>query len=101
MMYMGQTGCYTHTFNYEKKEDCMVCGGGLLTLTLEPASTFQALLDALSAHPSYKLARPSISGKHGIVFQQAPRQLRAQHEYKLEMTLEQLIRGEPCVIEEG
>merc|ERR1719510_711778 len=32
MMYMGQTGVYTHTFEYEKKESCMVCGGGLLTM---------------------------------------------------------------------
>merc|ERR1712241_1476817 len=32
MMYMGQTGVYAHTFEYEKKESCMVCGGGLLTM---------------------------------------------------------------------
>ena len=26
------SGVYTHTFPYQKKEDCMVCGGAKLTL---------------------------------------------------------------------
>merc|ERR1711907_195856 len=61
MMYMGQTGVYAHTFVYEKKDDCMVCGGGELELTRSPDSTLQELLDALAAHPSYQLSRPSLT----------------------------------------
>merc|ERR1719265_1423823 len=72
MMYMGQTGVYAHTFVYEKNENCMVCGGGVLTLNRPSTSTLQELLDALSAHPSYQLSRPSISGTSGIVFIQNP-----------------------------
>merc|ERR1712217_245528 len=91
MMYMGQTGVYTHTFLYEKKDDCMVCGGGTLTLTRPPTSTLQELLDALGANPSYQFTRPSISGSCGVVFIQSPAPLRQQHEYKLAQSLQQLV----------
>merc|ERR1711988_1937785 len=56
MMYMGQTGVYAHTFVYEKKDDCLVCGGRELLLTQPGSSTLQELLDALSQHPSYQLS---------------------------------------------
>merc|ERR1711988_1596242 len=62
MMYMGQTGVYTHTFPYEKKEDCMVCGGAKLTVKSPKTSTLQELIDALGSNPTYQLSRPSISG---------------------------------------
>lgn len=82
-MYMGQTGVYPHTFVYEKKEDCMVCGGQECIFERPADSTLQELLEALTAHPSYQLTRPSISSDQGIVFIQNPPQLRAEHEYKL------------------
>lgn len=101
MMYMGQTGVYTHTFLYEKKDDCMVCGGGLLALTRPPNSTLQELLEALSNHPSYQFTRPSISGSCGVVFIQSPAPLRQQHEYKLTQSLQQLVSADPPVFHEG
>lgn len=101
MMYMGQTGVYTHTFLYEKKTDCMVCGGGSLTLTRPASSTLQELLDALGDHPSYQLKRPSISGTRGMVFIQSPAPLREQHAYKLVQSLEQLCKADPPVFDEG
>uniref|UniRef100_A0A7S2H6I4 E2 binding domain-containing protein n=1 Tax=Alexandrium andersonii TaxID=327968 RepID=A0A7S2H6I4_9DINO len=101
MMYMGQTGVYTHTFLYEKKDDCMVCGGGLLTLKRPASSTLQQLLDSLGEHPSYQLKRPSISGTRGVVFVQNPKALREQHEYKLPQTLGQLVDGAEPVFDEG
>mmetsp|Transcript_39870 Transcript_39870/g.105459 ORF Transcript_39870/g.105459 Transcript_39870/m.105459 type:complete len:828 (-) Transcript_39870:26-2509(-) len=100
MMYMGQAGVYTHTFEYEKKSDCMVCGGAKLALTRPPSSTLQELLDALTAHPSYQLSRPSVSGSSGVIFIQNPAPLRKQHEYKLSMTLEELTKADPPVFAE-
>lgn len=101
MMYMGQSGVYVHTFLYEKKCDCMVCGGSTLTVTRPPTSTLQELLDALGENPSYQLKRPSISSSRGIVFAQNPKPLRAQHEYKLSQSLEQLVKATPPVFDEG
>merc|ERR1719310_242101 len=45
MMYMGQTGIYTHTFVYEQKDNCMVCGTPELTVTRAASTTLQELLD--------------------------------------------------------
>mmetsp|Transcript_20128 Transcript_20128/g.32136 ORF Transcript_20128/g.32136 Transcript_20128/m.32136 type:complete len:448 (+) Transcript_20128:55-1398(+) len=101
MMYMGQTGVYTHTFPYEKKEDCIVCGGAKLTLQRPRTSTLQELLDTLASHPTYQLSRPSMSGSEGIVFIQNPKPIREQHEYKLAMTLEALTKADPPVFIDG
>lgn len=101
MMYMGQTGVYTHTFPYEKKDDCLVCGGAKLTLKRPRNSTLQELLDSLGANPTYQLTRPSISGTCGIVFIQNPKPIREQHEYKLTMTLDDLTKASPPVFMEG
>jgi len=100
LMYMGQAGVYTHTFEYEKKLDCMVCGGGKLTLERDPSSTLQDLLDALTAHPSYQLSKPSVSGMSGIIFIQS-KHLRGEHEYKLKQTLRELVSADPPVFTEG
>merc|ERR1740121_2411366 len=101
MMYMGQTGVYTHTFEYQKKSDCMVCGGGRLTLTKPPGTTLEELLESLAKDPTYQLKRPSISGSSGIIFIQNPKPIRAQHEYKLKMTLKELACADPPVFNEG
>jgi len=101
MMYMGQTGVYAHTFSYEKKDDCMVCGGGLLTLTFSPDSTLQDILDALGSNKSYQLTRPSISSSSGLVFIQKPQMLRQQHEYKLKLSLRELTSSDPPVFTAG
>jgi len=91
MMYMGGTGVYTHTFVYEKKESCLVCGGAELKLTRAPESTLQELLNALGADANLQLMRPSISSSSGIIFIQNPKVLREQHESKLTQTLRELI----------
>mmetsp|Transcript_47731 Transcript_47731/g.103880 ORF Transcript_47731/g.103880 Transcript_47731/m.103880 type:complete len:445 (-) Transcript_47731:95-1429(-) len=101
LMYMGQTGVYAHTFVYEKKDDCMVCGGGELTLRRPRASTLGELLNHLGALPSFQLSRPSISSGSGVVFIQNPAVLRKQHEYKLGMSLGELAAAEPPVFREG
>merc|ERR1712060_16384 len=90
-----------HTFLYEKKDDCMVCSGGELSLVKPPSFTLQELLNESGDHPSYQLKRPSISGAKGIVFIQNPKPLREQHEYKLQMSLQELVKADPPVFEEG
>lgn len=101
MMYMGQAGVYTNTFVYEKKTSCMVCGGTAHTVTMDPQSTLQSLLDCLGEDSNYQLKRPSISGARGMVFMQKPQALRAQHEYKLPMSLQQLTQADPPVFDEN
>eukprot|EP00929_Paragymnodinium_shiwhaense_P122822 TRINITY_DN9598_c0_g1_i1.p1 TRINITY_DN9598_c0_g1~~TRINITY_DN9598_c0_g1_i1.p1 ORF type:complete len:455 (+),score=64.13 TRINITY_DN9598_c0_g1_i1:101-1465(+) len=101
MMYMGQTAIYTHTFVYEKKDNCMVCGAAELNLPRAASSTLQELLDSLGSNPNYQLSRPSITSSRGVVFAQNPKPLRAAHEYKLPMTLEALTQTDPPTFTPG
>eukprot|EP00927_Polykrikos_kofoidii_P067937 TRINITY_DN63367_c0_g1_i1.p1 TRINITY_DN63367_c0_g1~~TRINITY_DN63367_c0_g1_i1.p1 ORF type:complete len:486 (-),score=70.09 TRINITY_DN63367_c0_g1_i1:75-1388(-) len=101
LMYMGQSSIYTHTFVYEKREDCLVCGGGELRLTRDSSTTLQDLIDYLGSHPGYRLARPSMTASTGVIFAQNPKPLREQHEYKLKMTLKELSQAEPPVLAEN
>lgn len=91
IMYMGHDGTYTHTFEYQRNPECMVCGAGFLSLTVKSSSTLQELLDRLAAHPQYQLKRPSISSASSIVFIQNPLVLRQAHEYKLSQSMQQLV----------
>lgn len=54
MMYMGQQGVYTHTFPYQKKEDCMVCGGAKLTMK-RPKSLWQLMSNTFVCFRAYAL----------------------------------------------
>ncbi len=47
MMYNGVQGVYTHTFEYEKKETCPVCGNTELTFTVNPEIKLEEFLDLL------------------------------------------------------
>lgn len=96
LMYMGNDGIYTHTFRYEKKKDCLVCGtrqGKPARVILErsESSTLQDLIDHMIENPKLQLKRPSITCAAGVVFLQNPEVLRKQHEYKLKQTLRQLV----------
>ncbi|KAG6579736.1 putative ubiquitin activating enzyme, E1 family [Phytophthora cinnamomi] len=49
-MHMGATGCYSHTFQYDRKTDCVVCSSQQKTLHVDPdATTLQKLIDQLCA----------------------------------------------------
>ena len=51
MMYTGNEGVYTFTFDYERRADCPVCGGDIRSLTLTPQDTLATLVDLLSTLP--------------------------------------------------
>jgi ubiquitin-activating enzyme E1 C len=47
MMYTGDAGIYTYTFEHEKKPDCPVCGNQAIKLTIVATATLQYLIDQL------------------------------------------------------
>ncbi len=47
MMYSGDEGVYTYTFEHERKEDCPVCGNLAKTITVDRNWTLQELIDNL------------------------------------------------------
>jgi ubiquitin-activating enzyme E1 C len=102
LMFMGQTGVNCQTFSYERKEDCLVCGGAMsggrvVTVRLTSDSiTVSEIIERLVSHPTLRLSKPSITYRPNgeIVFMQSPPTLRALHEHKLEMSFREIF-GQP------
>jgi len=52
MMYMGGEGLYTFTFEYEKKDDCPVCGSSTQRFSVNREKTLEELIEQLATMPS-------------------------------------------------
>ena len=51
MMYTGNDGIYTYTFEHQKKPDCPVCGNASMTAALNPDMTLTELMEWLQEKP--------------------------------------------------
>jgi len=62
MMYMGSQGVYSHTFEYEKKDNCLTCSSVEQQFTREvnPDMVVQEFIDMLKADPALQLTNPSL-----------------------------------------
>mmetsp|Transcript_16079 Transcript_16079/g.22349 ORF Transcript_16079/g.22349 Transcript_16079/m.22349 type:complete len:117 (-) Transcript_16079:25-375(-) len=91
MMYNAVGGLYTHTFELEKKETCLVCGAGELTLKISPEITLQEFMDMLAEIAELQLKKPSLrSGGTGL-FMQAPPSLMELTKPNLTKKLSELV----------
>lgn len=91
-MHMGAAGCYSHTFQYDRKTDCVVCSSQQKTLHVDPdAMTLQQLIDELCGD-NFRLLKPSISSGTASLFIQGPPALRAATSSNLAKTLRELVK---------
>lgn len=51
MMYSGNDGVYTYTFQHQKKDDCPVCGQSTTRLEFRGDKTLEELMDYLKEKP--------------------------------------------------
>jgi len=51
MMYSGDEGVYTYTFEHMKKDDCPVCGTLAKRLDVDPNSTLRDLIESFAVRP--------------------------------------------------
>ncbi|KAI9990405.1 hypothetical protein PInf_021376 [Phytophthora infestans] len=98
-MHMGATGCYSHTFQYDRKPDCVVCSSQQKSLQVDPdAMTLQKLIDELCGD-DFRLLKPSISSANANLFMQGPPALRAATSPNLVKRLRELVKdGENLTI---
>mmetsp|Transcript_43777 Transcript_43777/g.64279 ORF Transcript_43777/g.64279 Transcript_43777/m.64279 type:complete len:348 (-) Transcript_43777:97-1140(-) len=98
MMYMGSTGVYSHTFVYEKKQDCPVCSNAVQKVTVKEKTTLNELIQSLvndndSSNHNLRLKKPSItaaeSGK--TLYMQKPPALEKMTRPNLDRLLVDLI----------
>lgn len=90
-MHMGATGCYSHTFEYERKPDCVVCSSQKKSLEVDGSSmTLQDLIDELCG-AKFRLLKPSISSSSASLYMQGPPALRDATAPNLAKPLNELI----------
>jgi NEDD8-activating enzyme E1 len=51
MMYTGDEGVYTYTFEHMKKPDCPVCGNLAKNLEVDPKLTLEEFIATLAERP--------------------------------------------------
>eukprot|EP01117_Protostelium_nocturnum_P006721 TRINITY_DN2418_c0_g1_i4.p1 TRINITY_DN2418_c0_g1~~TRINITY_DN2418_c0_g1_i4.p1 ORF type:complete len:432 (-),score=158.97 TRINITY_DN2418_c0_g1_i4:199-1494(-) len=76
MMYNGVTGVYTYTFEYEKKEGCLVCGTEEAVYKVSGDIKLEELMELLAADINYQLKKPSLRCNGKNLYMQAPKVLQ-------------------------
>jgi ubiquitin-activating enzyme E1 C len=90
MMYMGSTGIYSHTFVYEKKEDCPVCSTTIRRMTVSPTMSLNELLQALK-EGELRLKSPSVTTGEKTLYMQRPPALEQATRPNLDRQLSSMI----------
>ncbi|GAA5976600.1 hypothetical protein JCM10908_005561 [Rhodotorula pacifica] len=93
MMYTGNESIYTYTFQHQKKPECPVCGGEKITVTRDPNSSLQDLIDMLLERQDLQIRRPSLRLAAKSLYLQAPPQLELATRPNLEKSLAELLES--------
>ncbi|KAL4773080.1 hypothetical protein BDW60DRAFT_27336 [Aspergillus nidulans var. acristatus] len=91
MMYAGEEGVYTYTFEAEKKPDCPVCGNLARKITVNPDATLEEFIETLGERPEAQLKKPSLRTEEKTLYQRFPPQLEEQTRPHLKHKLRDLI----------
>ncbi|MCJ1272600.1 hypothetical protein MMC21_000386 [Puttea exsequens] len=91
MMYSGDEGIYTYTFETEQKDDCPVCGNLARNLTVNPNMALQEFIDSLGERAEAQLKKPTIRSEAKSLFSQFPLSLREQTAPNLPKKLSELV----------
>ena len=91
MMYSGDEGVYTYTFETERKEDCPVCGNLARNLTVNPNMTLQDFIDSLGERAEAQLKKPTLRSEEKSLYSQFPQSLREQTAPNLSKKLSELV----------
>ncbi|KAL3431064.1 hypothetical protein BDV09DRAFT_206931 [Aspergillus tetrazonus] len=91
MMYAGEEGVYTYTFEAEKKLDCPVCGNLARKITVNPDATLEEFIETLGERPEAQLKKPSLRTEEKTLYQRFPPQLEEQTRPHLKQKLRDLI----------
>ncbi|PYI08469.1 NEDD8-activating enzyme E1 catalytic subunit [Aspergillus sclerotiicarbonarius CBS 121057] len=93
MMYAGEEGVYTYTFEAEKKPDCPVCGNLARKLTVDPNMTLEEFIETLGERPEAQLKKPSMRTEEKTLYQRFPPQLEEQTRHNLKLKLKELVEN--------
>ncbi len=94
MMYVGDEGVYTYTFELQRKEDCPVCGNAEIRLSLNPSTTtLQDLIDLLMERQDIQFKKPSLRTSSKTLYMRAPAPLEEATRPNLEKFIVDLVEN--------
>lgn len=91
MMYSGDEGVYTYTFEHEQKPDCPVCGNLARDLTVNPKITLAEFIESLGERAEAQLKKPTLRTESASLYYQAPKFLEEQTRPNLAKKLSELV----------
>eukprot|EP01051_Picozoa_sp_SAG22_P016460 SAG22_NODE_2330_length_2707_cov_11.741181_2_plen_227_part_00 len=72
MMFNGTDGLYVYTFEYERKEDCLVCGSAPVPFSICATDTVGQVMAKMTTDPTLQLKQPSIRCNGKSVYMRQP-----------------------------
>ncbi|MCJ1266795.1 hypothetical protein MMC22_006680 [Lobaria immixta] len=72
MMYSGDEGVYTYTFEHDQKPDCPVCGNIARSLTVDPTATLEEFINSLGERAEAQLKKPTLRSESASLYYQYP-----------------------------
>lgn len=97
MMYSGDESVYMYTYEYQKKENCAVCGSNLKHVQVSGEKTLEEFIEVLQNHSDIKTAKPSLTtGEKSLYFQKPP-QLEAMTRKNLTVKMKDLVSSNEVI----
>ncbi|KAI9308711.1 hypothetical protein BJ944DRAFT_227497 [Cunninghamella echinulata] len=93
MMYTGNDGVYTFTFEHQKKPECPVCGNASMTASFDPEMKLEDLIEWLQEKPDIQLKKPSLRTATKSLYMQAPPMLEKATRDNLKKSLNELLEN--------
>ncbi|KAG5653847.1 hypothetical protein H0H81_010120 [Sphagnurus paluster] len=93
-MLIGTDGVYSYTFEHEKRDDCPVCGGESLELSISSDFTVEQLIELLVEKQDIQIKKPSLSTPTSQLYLQAPPQLEEATRPNLTKRVSELVPPE-------
>ncbi|KAJ5522831.1 hypothetical protein N7513_007025 [Penicillium frequentans] len=93
MMYAGEEGVYTYTFEAEKKEDCPVCGNLARKMDVDANMTLGEFIESLGEKAEAQLKKPSLRTEERTLYQRFPPQLEEHTRPNLRLKLGELVEN--------
>uniref|UniRef100_A0A8H8CM39 NEDD8-activating enzyme E1 catalytic subunit n=1 Tax=Psilocybe cubensis TaxID=181762 RepID=A0A8H8CM39_PSICU len=90
-MLIGTDGVYSYTFEHEKRDDCPVCGGEAVDMTINSDTTVEQLIEILIEKQDIQIKKPSLSTSTKQIYLQAPPQLEQATRPNLEKKVSELV----------
>ncbi|CAO3671202.1 unnamed protein product [Umbelopsis ramanniana] len=91
MMYTGNDGVYTYTFEHQKKPECPVCGTVAIKIDIDPDMILEDFLDVLKEKPDTQLKKPSLRTSTKALYMQAPPPLEKASRPNLVLKMGELV----------